>query len=290
MLEQKKKEAQAEDNESEADSGVEEEVEAKDYEAMAKKEIVKLCRAKGLKFSEKSTKNLLIALIKDSAALSEAVEEAVVEEAIVEEAIVEEAAVEESPVEEAEPEPSAEETAEEATEEAAPEAMEDEEDGPLEDWTRKELAEECKTLGLSDKGVKAVLIIRIKEHKAAAAPEPVAEEALVEEVPAEEVAVDEEAVEEAAAEEAAVEEAPAEETTVEEVAAEEAALEEAVPEPVVEEAAAEEEDGPLEDWTRKELAEECKTMGLSDKGVKAVLINRIKEAKEAAPALPNVVP
>ena len=27
----------------------------------------------------------------------------------------------------------------------------------------------------------------------------------------------------------------------------------------------EEEDGPLEDWTLKELKEECKTQGLSDK-------------------------
>ena len=41
----------------------------------------------------------------------------------------------------------------------------------------------------------------------------------------------------------------------------------------------EEGDGPLEDWTRKELADECKTLGLSDKGVKAVLIARVKEAK-----------
>ena len=30
----------------------------------------------------------------------------------------------------------------------------------------------------------------------------------------------------------------------------------------------EEEDGPLEDWTLKELKEECKTQGLSNKGKK----------------------
>ena len=42
----------------------------------------------------------------------------------------------------------------------------------------------------------------------------------------------------------------------------------------------EEGDGPLEDWTRKELADECKNLGLSDKGVKAVLIARIKEARD----------
>ena len=41
----------------------------------------------------------------------------------------------------------------------------------------------------------------------------------------------------------------------------------------------EEGDGPLEDWAKRELADECKTLGLSDKGVKAVLIARVKEAK-----------
>ena len=35
---------------------------------------------------------------------------------------------------------------------AATPVEEKEEDGPLEDWTIKELKEECKTLGLSDKG------------------------------------------------------------------------------------------------------------------------------------------
>ena len=57
--------------------------------------------------------------------------------------------------------------------------------------------------------------------------------------------------------------------------------------PVEEAAAEEEEDGPLEDWTRKELAEECKTLGLSDLGVKAVLIARIKEARAAIVGRPT---
>ena len=61
----------------------------------------------------------------------------------------------------------------------------------------------------------------------------------------------------------------------------EAAAEEAAPAP---EENADEEDGPLEDWTKKELAAECKTLGLSDKGTKAALIARIKEAKAAAEA------
>ena len=50
-----------------------------------------------------------------------------------------------------------------STEESAPAAEAEEEDGPLEDWTKKELADECKTLGLSDKGKKPELIERIKE-------------------------------------------------------------------------------------------------------------------------------
>ena len=83
-------------------------------------------------------------------------------------------------------------------------------DGPLEDWTRKELADECKTLGLSDKGVKAVLIARVKEAKAS--PEPAVEETPVEEAAEEEPA----AVEEPVVEEAVPEEAPVEEAVVEE--------------------------------------------------------------------------
>merc|ERR1711884_696513 len=97
-------------------------------------------------------------------------------------------------------EPAGEEAAtEEAAVEAAP--AKEEEDGPLEDWTKKELAEEYKTLGLSDKGTKAVLISRIKE----------ARESAVEEAPAEETPAEEAAVEEAPVEEAVGEEAPLEE-------------------------------------------------------------------------------
>merc|ERR1711978_313719 len=96
-----------------------------------------------------------------------------------------------------------------------------EEDGPLEDWTRKELAEECKTLGLSDKGVKAVLIARIKEAREAKVAE-----TQVEEVASEEAAVEEAVVDETPAGEAAVEEAPVEEAVGEEALSEETATEE----------------------------------------------------------------
>ena len=78
-------------------------------------------------------------------------------------------------------------------EEVAPEAAaEEEEYGPLEDWTRKELAEECKTLGLSDLGVKAVLIARIKEARAATEEEAVVEEAALEEAPVDEAVAEDE--------------------------------------------------------------------------------------------------
>merc|ERR1711976_734648 len=87
---------------------------------------------------------------------------------------------------------------------------EDEEDGPLEDWTVKELKDECKTLGLSDKGKKAELIERIKEHRCAA----VDEEPTAQEVPASDEAP---AAEEITAE---VEKSSDEETTTEECTAE----------------------------------------------------------------------
>merc|ERR1739838_141604 len=126
-----------------------------------------------------------------------------------------------------------------------------------------ELKEECKALGVSDKGKKAELIVRIKEAKASV--EESAEEAVVEEA-----AVEEATVEEPAAEEAAPEEPAAEEPATEEPAAEE---------PEAEAMEVEEEDGPLEEWTVKELKDECKALGVSDKGKKTELIVRIKEAK-----------
>merc|ERR1712086_884406 len=129
-----------------------------------------------------------------------AVEEVAVEE-IAEEAAPEEAVVEES-----------------VTEAVVEEVAELEEDGPLEEWTVKELKEECKTLGVADKGKKAELIERITEARLAA------KEAVVEE-PVVEAAVEEAVVEEAEVEEP-VEEAAPEEAAVEEVAPVEAAADE----------------------------------------------------------------
>merc|ERR1712128_313055 len=109
------------------------------------------------------------------------------------------------------------------TEAVVEDVAEVEDDGPLEEWTVKELKEECKTLGVADKGKKAELIERITEARLAA------KEAVVEE-PVVEAAVEEaeveEAVEEAAPEEAAVEEvAPVEEAPVEEAPVEAAPVE-----------------------------------------------------------------
>merc|ERR1719317_797240 len=152
--------------------------------------------------------------------------------------------------------------------------MDVEEDGPLEDWTVKELKEECKTLGLSDKGKKVELIERIRAAKA------VTTEAVIEKS-VEEVAVEEAAVEEPAVEEPAIEETPVEEPSVETAADEKEADVMDV-----------EEDSPLENWTVKELKEECKTLGLTDKGKKADLIERIREAQgkksEATPVVEEI--
>merc|ERR1712112_119089 len=108
-----------------------------------------------------------------------------------------------------------------SVEETAPVEEADEEDAPLEDWTKKELADECKTLGLSDKGTKAVLIGRIKEAAVStSAEEPMEVTETAAEAVEEEAAVVEAAVEEAAVEEAAVEEAAVVEAAVEEPIAE----------------------------------------------------------------------
>merc|ERR1712050_440840 len=146
-------------------------------------------------------------------------EEAVAEEAVAEEPVAEEAAAEEPVIEE---------------------SVEEEEDGPLEDWTVKELKEECKTLGIADKGKKAELIARIKEFRSSsmevaveagedapvieeiAEKEVVAEEAPVEEAPVEETPVEEAIVEETTVEATPVEEEPVDETPVAEAPVEEA--------------------------------------------------------------------
>merc|ERR1712121_382066 len=124
------------------------------------------------------------------------------------------------------------------TEEVTPQETTEEEDGPLEDWTKKELVDECKALGLSDKENKAALIERIKKKKAKKEAVPAEETPAVEETPAaEEVPANEETL--AAEETPAVEEAPAtEEAPAVEEAKETPAAEET---PAVEEAQATDE-------------------------------------------------
>merc|ERR1712013_739532 len=106
---------------------------------------------------------------------------------------------------------SAEEMAIEAEE--VIEKVEEEADGPLEDWTVKELKEECKTLGLTDKGKKAELIARITESRSSS------QEAAVETV--EEIAEKEVDEEVAAIEEA---QAPAGEAAADETESQSAGL------------------------------------------------------------------
>ena len=104
------------------------------------------------------------------------------------------------------------------------------------------------------------------------------QEVAVEGKAVEEKAVAEEpSVEEQVAEKAATEEAPVKEAAIAEPVAEEAPVEEAAA-PAEEEEKAE-EDGLLEDRTKKELANNCKALGPSDKGTKTVPTSRIKEAK-----------
>ena len=113
----------------------------------------------------------------------------------------------------------------------------EEEDGPLEDWTLKELKEECKTQGLSDKGKKAELVERIKEFHAKSVQTPEVEDTEANKA---------ESVEEET--EGVAEESNEEPKDVSEENSEQEAME------------VDEEDGPLEDWTAKELKEECKTI------------------------------
>merc|ERR1711893_560155 len=96
-----------------------------------------------------------------------------------------------------------------------------------EDWTLKELKEECKTIGVSEKGKKADLIKRIEEHRSN---NEVVNASPVEETPAEETPVEETPVEETPAEETPIEETPAEETPVQEALAEEPPLGDTLPE------------------------------------------------------------
>ena len=96
-------------------------------------------------------------------------------------------------------------------------------------------------------------------HKEAAIDEYPATEDLVEETPA---PTQSEKEEESQSNEALIEETQVQETQVEE-SSDKVAIEA-------------EEDGPLEDWTLKELKEECKTIGVSEKGKKQILLNALK--------------
>ena len=147
------------------------------------------------------------------------------------------------------------------TETPDPETMEVEKDDPLEEWTRKELKEECRTLGLSDRGKKAQLIERITKARAATVGASPTEEAVapVEEIVAikeTEAFVEEAPAVEELAEATAVRKAEEDkfiekmELTGEEAPTEKVVVETETPDPETMEV---EKDDPLEGWTRKEL-------------------------------------
>merc|ERR1712176_1619575 len=96
----------------------------------------------------------------------------------------------------------------------------DNEDGPIEDWTKAELVDECKTLGLDQSGTKPELIERIRQKWA--------------------------------------------EKDNRKKEKDEAKN-------------SDNEDGPIEDWTKAELVDECKRLGLDQSGTKPELIERIQQ-------------
>merc|ERR1711892_645502 len=191
------------------------------------------------------------------------------------------------------------EEVEETIAEAVPEEKPAEDDGPVEDWTKKELMDECNSLEISNKGNKNALIERIKEAWANKKPA-IIEEVAVEKVDEIEVAVEPETIEDKPVDdECTPVVADDSEAVISEPAVEESAPVEA--EATESEAAKpeeEEEDAPIEEWTKKELVEECKNLGISDKGNKAALIEIIKEtwankkeiAESAAPLEAEDVP
>merc|ERR1711892_1235639 len=116
----------------------------------------------------------------------------------------------------------------------------DNEDGPIEDWTKQELLEECKKLEIHENGNKDVLIERIKEtwisrgilketHKSKSKENKQQVESELDKV---------------------------ENTQV---------------------SKSDDEDGPIEDWTKKELMEECTNLKIDETGNKNDLIERIKQ-------------
>ena len=109
------------------------------------------------------------------------------EESPVEESVVEDTPAEETLVEQTSAEPVPIDNIAPGISNEGDVSMDTEEDGPLEDWTVKELKEECKSLGLAEKGKKADLVERIKAHRAATE---VAEEVTTKESQAEEAPIE----------------------------------------------------------------------------------------------------
>jgi len=116
----------------------------------------------------------------------------------------------------------------------------DDEDGPIEDWTKQELLEECRRLKLDESGNKVVLIDRIKETW--------------------------------------ISRGLSKETDESEDSKNkhnEGSKQDQVEATLV--TKSEDEDGPIEDWTKQELLEECRKLKIDGSGNKCALIDIIKE-------------
>merc|ERR1712003_404495 len=143
------------------------------------------------------------------------------------------------------------------------------EDGPIEDWTKAELVDECKTLGLDQSGTKPELIERIRQKWAEK---------------------DNRKKEKDEAKNSDNEDGPIEDWTKAELVDEckRLGLDQSGTKPELierikqtwaekdnknterdENKKSNEEDGPIEDWTKSELVDECKILDLDQSGTKS---------------------
>merc|ERR1712176_357589 len=153
----------------------------------------------------------------------------------------------------------------------------DDEDGPIEDWTKSELVDECKTLGLDQSGTKPELLERIRQKWAEKSnknkEKDVAKNSDNEDGPIEDW-TKAELVDEC--KKLGLDQSGTKLELIERIQQKWAEKDNKNNEK--EEAKnSSNEDGPIEDWTKVELVDECKTLGLDQSGTKPELIERIRQ-------------